>query len=108
MSKVDFAERAYRKIQIKCKSNGYVFFVDMTKEEFLDEAYDYIMYFPGWLIPVSQERDFVNDRRSKAVGEKWSRYHLMLHAFNAFEDDGKWHFSIEKDNETKPIEPGCV
>ena len=46
MSKVDFAERAYRKIQIKYKSNGYVFFVDMTKEEFLDEAYDYIMHFP--------------------------------------------------------------
>lgn len=108
MSKVDFAERAYKEIQIHCKKNGYVFFVDMTKEEFLDEAYDYIMHFPGWLIPISMEQDFLKGRRSELIGENWDRFHLILHAFNAFEDGRKWHFSIEKDNETKAIKPECV
>lgn len=108
MSKVSFAETAHKEIQGKCRRNGYVFFYDMTKDEFMDEAYDYIMKFPGWLIPVHQEADFINDRNNDNNCEKWKNNYFILHAFNAFEDDGKWHFSIEKDNETKPIEPGCV
>ena len=108
MSKVDFAETAHKEIQGKCRRNGYVFFYDMTKDEFMDEAYDYIMKFPGWLIPISQEKEFIEDRNNDNIGEKWKGNYLMLGAFNDFEGTGEWLFSIEIDNETKPIKPGCV
>ena len=108
MSMVSMAERAHNETQKKCRKSGYVFFYDMTKDEFMKEADDYIMEFPGWLIPISQEKEFIKDRNNNNLGEKWKENYLILGAFNDFEGAGEWLFSIEKDNETKPIGPGCI
>lgn len=94
-NRIKRGERAYKEIQKYCNSKGYMFFSDLTEEEFLNTV-EYIFNVPGWLIPHDKEADFISDRRAGSYRDKWQDYYLTLGVFYAFEDDGQWYFSVKK------------
>lgn len=90
------AEIAYMEIQKYCKVKGYMFFSDMTEEEFVNLTK--IMFkVPGWLVPLDRKEEFILDRKLGKYRDKWNDFYLSLGVFHAFEDDGKWYFSVNID-----------
>ena len=90
------AEIAYMEIQKYCKVKGYMFFPDMTEEEFVNLTK--IMFkVPGWLVPLDRKEEFISDSKLRKYWDKWKDCYLILGVFHAFEDDGKWYFSVNID-----------
>ena len=90
------AEIAYTEIQNYCKFKGYMFFLDMTEEEFVNLTK--IMFkVPGWLVPLDKKEEFISDRKLGKYRDKWNACYVILGVFHAFEDDGKWYFSVNID-----------
>ncbi len=90
------AEIAYMEIQKYCKVKGYMFFSDMTEEEFVNLTK--IMFkVPGWLVPLDRKEEFILDSKLGKYRDKWKDCYLILGVFHAFEDDGKWYFSVNID-----------
>lgn len=96
------AEIAYMEIQKYCKVKGYMFFPDMTEEEFVNLTK--IMFkVPGWLVPMDRKEEFISDRKLGKYRDKWKDCYLILGVFHAFEDDGKWYFSVNIDGKNMEI-----
>jgi len=92
------AEMAYTEIQKYCKFKGYMFFLDMTDEEFIN--LDKIMFkVPGWLVPLDRKEEFISDRELGKYRDKWNDCYVILGVFHAFEYDGKWYFNVNIDGE---------
>ena len=99
-----FAEQSYYQIQKICNSNGYSFFFDLTKEQYLTEVKFPMFIIMGWIIRIEQKVLFISNRDNT----KWTNNYLKLHVFHDFEGTGGWGFAIEKNGETSFIERGCV
>jgi hypothetical protein len=96
------AEIAYMEIQKYCKVKRYMFFQDMTEEEFVNITK--IMFkVPGWLVPLDRKEEFISDRELGKYRDKWKDCYLILGVFHAFEDDGKWYFSVNIDGKNMEI-----
>ncbi len=52
---------------------------------------------PGWLVPMDRKEEFISDRKLGKYRDKWKDCYLILGVFHAFEDDGKWYFSVNID-----------
>ena len=82
------AEIAYMEIQKYSKVKGYMFFPDMTEEEFVNLTK--IMFkVPGWLVLLDRKEEFILDSKLGKYRDKWKDCYLILGVFRAFEDDGK-------------------
>lgn len=90
------AENAYKEIQKFCIIRGKRFFVDLTKEEFINQAKLCMFEIPGWIVPLELEEKFTTDRKNFKLGYNWEHYYGVLKVFFAFEDDGNWYFNCEK------------
>ena len=63
-------------------------FVNLTK----------IMFkVPEWLVPLDRKEEFILDSKLGKYRDKWKDCYLILGVFHAFEDDGKWYFSVNID-----------